>query len=184
MSSNVFSVTNLYQFPSFSVLFSVSPTNPGTRLATRSPSRTSHRWASPRNGGHPQVDNLALNPREDGEVKSTVYDGRRHPKPASPRILPNPCIFTMRVLAEHESKTGSDTLAERQDAPLPPMGKPSQGGLPQGSNKTVGQSDSSPVTPTRGDPSSPATEWLDSTPKAPRCSGSEPSGNSRKAECH
>ena len=73
----------------------------------------------------------------------------------------------MRVLVEHESKTGSDTLAERQDAPLPPMGKPSQGGLPQGSNKTIGQSNSSPVSPTRGDPSSPATEWMDSTPQEP-----------------
>ena len=73
----------------------------------------------------------------------------------------------MRVLVEHESKTGSDTLAESRDAPLSSLGKPSQGGLPQGSNKTIGQSDSSPVTPTRGDPSSPATEWLDSTPQEP-----------------
>ena len=50
MPSNVFSVTNLYQYPSFSVLFSVSPTNPGTRLATHSLSRTSHLWAGPRKG--------------------------------------------------------------------------------------------------------------------------------------
>ena len=66
----------------------------------------------PSQGGHPQKDDLVVNPHEDCESAISEYTGRRHPKPESPHIY-HP-TRTMRGPARLESAQ-EDLLATGGD---------------------------------------------------------------------
>ena len=87
---------------------------------------------------------------------SEEYTGRRYATPASQNLLPHP---PMHAPSGH---------SKGQFA-----GNPSQEGHPQ-----TNRSESLPITPTRGDPSSPMAPWLDSTPEETSSPRKESTSNS------
>ena len=142
-----------------------------------------------------QKDDLGPNQQEDGGPR-TSYTGQRWAKPDSPELLPHHPPHSLRMPAHPriamgttQASTGvtdADSLAGQQDdfrgvdskppqgGQGQPVGKTSQGVHPQKDDLMTDQFDSCSVTPTRGTPSSPAIQWLDSNPGTPSCSGSEP----------
>ena len=111
-------------------------------------------------------------------MKSSEYTGNRFPKPKSPDRLPGSFnVRGRRRTREEEQRSRervSSPVPRATSAPLPlPTSQAAQnrnpGMTPQGIYPGVDSAASTPcqslpVTPTRGDPSSPLTAWLDSTP--------------------
>ena len=150
--------------------------------------------------GFPQKDGLVHNRKEEGAVvDSSEYTGRRYPKPKSPNRLPGTFNERGRTRTREEEQKPrgrvSFSLPRATSAPLPhPTFQAAQDpppassiatdanqvtasqDIPRGGSSTSTPCQSVPVTPTRGDPSSPMTPWLDSTPEKPSSSGEETPG--------
>ena len=161
-----------------------------------------YRYHLPANheGGHDCRGCSALEPPGTSQDRGRTRTREEEPKPRYTRALPLPRATSaptprIRIQKAQVPAPASPTImstnpvAGQQDVSRsvdsnPPQGEqgqvpgnPSQEGHPQRDSLAIDQNESSPVTPTRGDPSSPMTPWLDSIPGKSSRSGKESIGS-------